>query len=161
MKIVNLLRGEKMNLTEAIREVWMAIDDLESLASTLEPEDQLDENEIAELGAGATRADRYDLTGAHRVISTAFDRAIALSCHVRELIDTGIIVDFDDDLVENPGSAVFPQVATDTRLLLDLFTEAFDGYHPDPADVDCPGCPCTWQGGSPCCECGQDIGVHP
>lgn len=130
-------------LGSAMAEVWVAIDDLASLASTMEPEDQLDEEEVA--SGLRDREDRYDLTTAHRVISTFVDRAITLANHVRELVEADLIMDAEDG----------PPFAEDTlRLVVELETVLGD-YRPDASAVDCPGCPCIWQGGGVCCSCGQ------
>jgi hypothetical protein len=61
--------AERMTVQEAWDEVWVAIDDLASLASSLEPENQLDEEEVAD--GLTTREERYRLGEAADVLREA------------------------------------------------------------------------------------------
>lgn len=130
-----------MSLREALAEVWQAIDDLGNLAALLEPEDQLDDEEVADGLRG--REDRYRLEQANLVISTAFDRALGLDGVVDELLSANLI---DPQTAEETG-------LTDRH---DELSAAFGDYRPDPGAVVCRGCPCLEQGGYTCCFCGSD-----
>ncbi len=123
-----------MDLGEALREIWVAIDDLAMLASALEPEDQLDDDEVA---SGATdRSDRYDLETAAAVLNRALRAAVEF-----------------DDAVHRIGEPVETMVGVEVARASRALRSAFTGFVPEP----CRGCPCIEQGGSPCCFCG---GAH-
>lgn len=140
------IRG--MELAKAINEVWTAIDDLESLASAMDPEDQLDEGEVAD---GLTnRGDRYELETAHVVISTAFDRAIRLA------ESAALVVELEQAIQDGEIRQDWPYAVDDLRHRVEDWKASAGDYRPGDQAVACHGCPCIEQGGSPCCFCGGD-----
>jgi len=141
-----------LTLSTAIAEIWGGVEDLGSLASALEPEDQLDEEEVAAGMRG--REDRYRWTEANAVISTAFDRALRLADAAKALVV------LDEMIRGGEWRQDWPDVVQDLRDAMGDFREAFGDYVPDAGAVRCVGCPCIEQGGSPCCYCGRDGDEH-
>lgn len=137
-----------MRLDEALRTIWVGIDDLESLASTLEPQDQLDEEEVA-LGS-TNRGDRYDFAGANEALNGALRTSFELAAAAEELLEA-----FDNGAL--PRGLRMERL----RARLGSLRDVFGVWKPEAASShDCPGCPCVEQGGSPCCFCGASSEAH-